>query len=641
MATTINDSIVPGRSGDWRFGGFLGERIDTFTDARIRSDFAREVIHQETVEAFRKRIDDRMKGKAGFWQGEFWGKWILSAIAACRYYGDDQLREFIAESARSIIQTQDPDGYIGTYSDPGFLQPIDGNMNWNVWCRKYTLWGLLGCHELLGDDEILDAAVRLTDHLLEQVGPGKTDIILTGKMHGMPSTSILTPIVWLYRLTGDERYLEFGEYIVEQWSRHPDGPPDLLRKGLSGEPIHSWFPRPQRWAKSYELISCAEGLLHLYRVTGKKDYLRAVRNIHENIRRWERSPIGSVSFNDKFVGSRRLINTVAEVCDAVYWNRLSFELLQITGDPSYAEEIERTLYNALLCGIKLDGAWALRRLRLSHEHVPANRHCNLEHHHCCVDNLPRGLLQPSRMAMMRDQQGIYCALYNPGRGRVRTPAGRPAEIRITGGYPENERVAIDVSLQEPEEFILNLRIPSWSDETAVTVNGEDAGEPAPGEWFSLQRDWQTGDRLELTLDMSLRAERFDPSHLPPDDDLVTWSEQLWARIHDHNPDAAPHTLTPEDALPHREAIALLRGPVVLSRDMRVEEGDVFGGLPAEFDLDRADAPMRPDPPKNVWQAFDLDADGETIGLCDFASAGNTWDEKSEFNTWQVRSDGSA
>ena len=314
MATTITDSIIPGQSGDWRFGGFLGERIDAFTDARIRSDFAREVIHRETIDAFRTRIDDRIKRKAGFWQGEFRGKWILSAIATCRYYGDDQLREFIAESARSIIETQDPDGYIGTSSDPGFLQPIDGNMNWNVWCRKYTLWGLLEC----------------------------------------------------------------------------------------------------------------------------------------------------------------------------------------------------------------------------------------------------GLLQASR-------------------------------------------VAIDVSLEEPEEFIFNLRIPSWSDETAVTVNGEDVGEPLPGQWFSLQRDWQSGDRVELALNMSLRAERFDPSHLAPDDDLVTWSEQLWARIHDHNPDAAPHTLRSRDALPHREAIALLRGPVVLSRDTRMNRGDIFGGLPAEFDLDRADAPMRLDPPKNTWQ----------------------------------------
>lgn len=636
MSTTITDSLTPGGTGDWHFGGFLGRRIDTLTGARICSDFARSEIHGETVEAFRKRIDDRMDPDSGYWQGEFWGKWILSAIAACRYYDDDQLRDLIAESVQAIMDTQDPDGYIGTYSESGFVEAVGDKMNWNVWCRKYTLWGLLGCHDLLGDDAILDAAARLTDHLLGQVGPGKTDIIRTGRMYGLPSTSILTPVVWLYRLTGHERYLEFGRYIVDQWSRHPEGPPDLLRRGLSGEPIHTWFPRPQDWAKSYEFISCAEGLLHLYRVTGEDSYLEAVRNIHHNIRRWERSPVGSVSFNDKFVGSRRLINTVAEICDAVYWNRLSFELLRLTGEAHYAEEIERTLYNALLCGMKPDGTWALRRLRLSHRHLPSPRHCNLQHHHCCLDNLPRGLLQPARMALMRDEEGIRCALLNPGRGTVRTPSGREVAVRIRGTYPENGRVVISLASKEPEWFALKLRIPAWSRHTRITVNGESAGAAPAGEWKTLARTWRPGDEVEMRLDMRVRTERFDPSHLAPDGALVEWSEEEWANMRDTGPYPSPPPLTTADALPHRQAVAFCRGPLVLSRDVRVGDEDLFDPLPADFPPDNPGALRPTTPPDQVWQSFDLETAGGTIPLCDFASAGNTWDEESKFNTWQIR-----
>ena len=63
----------------------------------------------------------------------------------------------------------------------------------------------------------------MADHLLTQVGPGKTDIVKPVIFSGMPSSSILEPMVYLYRKTGDKRYLDFAKYIVEQWET-PDGP---------------------------------------------------------------------------------------------------------------------------------------------------------------------------------------------------------------------------------------------------------------------------------------------------------------------------------------------------------------------------------------------------------------------------------
>ncbi len=629
------DQLTPCPSGNWKFTGHLGTRIDTFTEARLRSDFARHTIHDETVEAFRQRIDDRMEQDTGYWQGEFWGKWILSAVRACRYYEDDALRSTIRRSVGDIIDTQAPDGYIGTYHDPDFMRSIDGNRNWNVWCRKYTLWGLLSCHDLLGEEEILEAAVRLTDHLLTQLGPGQGDIIRTGKMFGLPSTSILTPVVWLYRLTGHERYLDFAEHIVDQWGQHPDGPPDLLNKGLAGDPIHTWFPNPENWAKSYEFISCVEGLLHLYRVTGTGDYLQAVENIYENILQWERSPVGSVSFNDKFVGSCRLINTVAEICDAMYWNRLSFELLRLKGEAAYADEIERTLYNTLLCAAKPDGSWTLRRLRFSHQHLPSPRHCNLQHHHCCLDNLPRGLLQAADMAVMSDADGLRCLLYNPGQGSVRTPGGQEATIRVSGEYPQTGTVRIDLQLARPERFTLSLRVPPWSNDTRISVNGEDLPTPTPGDWEQIERTWDSGDQVELELDMSVHIEKFDASMLEADSELVQWSEEKWADMRDNSPDPVPHLLTPDDALPHRDAVVFRRGPLVLARDIRLGEDDIFQSLPDSFCPEQ---PGRLQPvtcPDDIWQSFDLTADDTTIHLCDFSSAGNTWDKRSLFNTWQL------
>ncbi|MBS3762265.1 MAG: glycoside hydrolase family 127 protein, partial [Planctomycetes bacterium] len=299
----------------------------------------------------------------------------------------------------------------------------------------------------------------------------------------------------------------------------------------------------------------------------------------------------------------------------------------------YADEIERTLYNALLCGMKPDGTWGLRRLRFSHEHVPSPHHCGLQHHHCCLDNLPRGFFQASQMALMGDKDGFRCLLYNPGKGTIELPSGQNVEIRIDGNYPETGDVKLSLNLVEPEEFALKLRIPQWAEEIELAVNSDPIEAPRSRGWLVLQRTWESGDTVEIHLEMKLRCEYFDPSHLDPDDPLVGWSEQQWARIRDTRPEAPEHTLTVEDALPHRKAVAFLRGSVVLARDRRLGEQNLFAPMPEEFDPG-ADLSAQPaEPPAEIWQTFEIKGRGTSFSVCDFASAGNTWDPTSRFNAW--------
>jgi len=631
LPTTAALSPLP--LGAWTFTGHLGRRIDTILKQRITSDFARDQIHPELIETLRARVDDQIHPGWGMWQGEFWGKWMLSAVEATSYLDDEDLKALIRESVDQVLATQDANGYIGTYQNPDFLIPAGQRpLNWNIWGRKYILWGLLSAWRLLEDDRILESAAAMTDHLMTQVGPGKVDLIRTGALFGLPSTSILTPIIMLYEVTAEPRYLQFAEYIVDQWARHPSGPPDILHKGLENRPVHTWFPEPDRWAKSYEFMSCVEGLLHLYRVTGRGYYRDAVVNIYHQLRTWERSTVGSISFNDKFVGSTRLINLVGEICDVVYWNRLSFELFHLTGNTVYADEFERSLYNALLTGMSPDGTWGLRRLRLSHEHIPAHHHCNLAHQQCCVANAPRGLLQAAEMAWMTDRDGVRCVLYAPGRGTVELPSGQAATIHLAGSYARDGFVRLNMHLKTAETFTLRLRIPEWSRTTTIEINGQAMDQATAGGWYEVTRTWSDDNVILLSFDMQPRAERFDASQLPADDPLVLWANDEWAKLKNVEPGAPPSPFTLEDALPHADAIALLRGPLVLARDVRLSDNHLFE--PDAVAIDPEDLPgLEPiEPPEGIWLAFSTK--GQTdVQFCDFASAGNTWDTRSQFNTW--------
>ncbi|MEJ1973050.1 MAG: beta-L-arabinofuranosidase domain-containing protein [Lacunisphaera sp.] len=204
-----------------------------------------------------------------------------------------------------LIATQTSDGYIGAYPEGGHLQ------RWDIWGRKYALLGLLAWFDATGDPAALNAAKREADFLLAEVGPGKASPFTRDMWNGMASGSVLEPMVLLYRRTGERRYLDFANYLVQAWTQ-PDGP-DLLNKALADTAVYDMFPKPKAVvkdyhdhgkSKAYEMMSNYEGLLELYRVTGDARYLTAVKNVHASIRDTEITIIGSGSDWERWYGGK-------------------------------------------------------------------------------------------------------------------------------------------------------------------------------------------------------------------------------------------------------------------------------------------------------------------------------------------------
>ena len=114
------------RVEDIRIGGFVGGRIHTCIEQRVKSQ---DVEH--LVEPFRHR------GETSLWQSEFFGKWLLGAISSYEYCKDPALLEQIKTGVRSFMQTQTPEGYIGNYIPEARLT------NWDIWGRKYSALALV------------------------------------------------------------------------------------------------------------------------------------------------------------------------------------------------------------------------------------------------------------------------------------------------------------------------------------------------------------------------------------------------------------------------------------------------------------------------------------------------------------------
>ena len=580
---SVADVLTPLPLGSARLGGRVGHELDTLLQARYLSDFAQKEVYPETEEALRQRVDDTIWNKRGYWQGEFWGKWMLGAIAAQRYTGSPELKDFIRQACRAAIATQSPNGYIGTYSK------TDTTKGWNIWGMKYTLWALVEAYELLGDPAILAAARRQMDYLMTFVGPGKTNIAQTGECHGFPSSSILQPLVLLHRHTGDQRYLDYARYIVGQWSS-PDRLPGILAKGLSGQPLHDWFPRPDDWAKAYELMHCVEGLLELYRTTGQADYLRAAQNITDDIIRHERTIAGNISLNDKLDHAPLKPDAFSEVCDAVYYERLCAELLRLTGNIAYAHELERTLYNSLCGSMNAAGSWGARRLSLAAPHLTAPKHCWLEHQQCCVANAPRGFLQIAEYAVMTAPDSVTINLYLPGTYHVTLPKGSKLELECRTDYPKTGTINIRINPAQTGTFTLALRIPDWSAQNTLSLNGEPQPGVTPDRYYRINRRWQAGDCITLELDMRGRVTRFSDST--------------------------------------QKFVAVERGPLVLARDTVLQNTPVTGAVALAAANDGHIALQEIPAPKGFWMAFAAPlAGGGTLPMCDYASTGEPYKQQ--------------
>lgn len=441
------------------------------------------------------------------WVGEHVGKFLHAATYAWEYTGNARLKQKIDSVARVLISAQKPDGYLGTYLDK------DRWTDWDVWSHKYNLIGLLTYYNATGYEPALGSCKKMGDLLINTFQKDNRDIIKAGWHVGMAATSVLEPMVMLYRYTGDKRYLGFCQYILKSWEK-PNGPKilsSLLEKGNVYKTANG---------KAYEMLSNLVGLIDLYRITGDASYLKACTNAWNDIMTYRHYAAGTSSwgehFQDDFVlrpngevhGDK--YEAAGEGCVTVTWLQLNLHLLRLTGQQQYAEELERITYNALLGAqspqngsvcyfIPLDGR--KRFGEVTHGILPDVS--------CCASSIPRGIsLIPQFIAGTLSNNEAVVWQYINGRYRLDVKKGKEeidADISIHTALPEDGNATITIHLPQKGNaaFPLALRVPEWCSQFKATVDGQNfTGKK--GALLVLNRTWKDGDTVQITLSMDLQ-----------------------------------------------------------------------------------------------------------------------------------------
>lgn len=629
-----NDSIS--NIGDVALKGPLGHRLDLM----IRNHVASTDVDYITAPFLAKTETNR------WWQTEFWGKWMHSAVPLLAYRPDLDLLAKVRRGVARILASQESDGYIGNYPDA--LRCGEG---WDVWGVKYTLMGLLHYHDLVkrlesgiapegaatpgadapSADEALGAARRLCAWLARELGPGGRrglELWQTGNWCGYASSSVLEPVVWLYRRTGDRATFDFASSIVKGLSVPESGPRlvDLALEGVHvadrnghgnvAETDGAYVMKHNRW-KAYEMMSCYQGMLD-YAETAEAEGLptavpperlrAAAIAAARDIAAEEVNLAGGCASSEAwFHGARKqhlAYTRLQETCVTTTWMRLCEKLLDVTDDPFWADQIERTFHNAYLAAMKRDGSEFAGYTPLSGSRWHGQNHCYM-HTDCCNANGPRGFLSYLRKFLAARGDVATLNFYASAIASATLGDGRKVEFDCYSLYPRSGSARL--VCRSSGAFALRLRIPAHCASAKVSANGVTLGGARPGSYFEVRREWNPGDIVEVEFDMPILA-----------------------HVYAHH-------------------AAFTRGPLLLARDSRFNDGDLSepfrpGALTDGSDCSSMFAPAVPpsDDFAACWSAsLPLGAHAENpdgalpapVLFCDYASAGDAWRRDNYYRTW--------
>ena len=494
------------------------------------------------------------KNDEGDWYGEHAGKWLYAAAKSAARNNDPQLIANLLRVADYLVGVQEDDGYLGTYAadhrfmrkqppKPGTWDGAPSVRTWDIWTHSYLILGLLEVNRHFPKNDYLAAARRIGDLCWHTLTDGGIDICELGNHHGMSATVLMDAAVELYFAIGEPRYLALSQRVLKQADDNPDLA--LLKRALAGVDASEIAT-----GKAYQLAWNLVGLAKLHKATGEASYRTAVDNLWHSIRTHHLTlgggPWGGVAHR-----SREVFNPVGvfspqayvETCSILAWIQLNRELLSISGEARYAEEIERTAYNDLLGAMAPDGEdWC-------YYSFPNGRRVHTTYWRCCKSSGAMAVEELPAIAYTQSVEGnISVNLLGPGNAGFDHPQAGKVQVTQATRYPFDGAITLRVVPERSARFALSVRIPQWAQGATLAINGlpHDVA-PTPGTYAVIEREWSVGDEIALDLPM------------PP----VVHGQVQQNTQESRAPDGSPV----RQQVMHYEYIAVTRGPLVYASDL--------------------------------------------------------------------------
>ena len=473
-------------------------------------------LWQKFVKVFIDRSDVADDG----WRCEYWGKMMRGACMTYAYTKNERLYDILTQAVEGLLSTQDDYGRISGYDVAHEFR------GWDVWGRKYVLAGLEYFYDICCDgklkERIIKAMRRHADYMIEKIGEGESQIKITDTSEwwgGVNSCSVLEPFIQLYKLTSEEKYKAFAEYIISTGGCR-DG--NLIECVKAGKMPYE-FPE----VKAYETMSFFEGVLAYYEISGEREYLETVEKFVEAVNDSDITVIGCAGCTHELFDNSRKKQTefsetiMQETCVTVTWMRLCARLWENTYDAKYMDRIEQSTRNAIYGSINTQNlqGYSFEKNALTPA-LPFDSYSPLYnnvrgrgvggfkefpeggHYGCCACIGAAGTaLYPLYAFVMRDNV-LYVNFHVEGEAEISMSGGRSVRLKTETKYPANGEITLKIKTEKSARFEIALRIPEWCEKAEVCV-GETTFAAHDG-YCRLEKAWRDGDEITLRLSMTLR-----------------------------------------------------------------------------------------------------------------------------------------
>jgi DUF1680 family protein len=559
---------------------------DPFWSPRLLTN-AKTTIYHEWEQLEQSRCIDNFRLAAGLKQGfrEGWFfsdsdayKWLDAAARIYAGWPEDALRDLITGFIDLIRSAQMNDGYLYTYNQIHFPTERWGNLmiEHELYCHGHLIEAGVSHHEATREDSLLTLAIKAADLLVK-------DFLVAGPDRTSGHEEVEIALLRLYQVTKNVDYLElarnflerrgkvkpFSALIIRQNSRvaqrdkivqqqrklyetnHPEQSPFQLPgsnfakrppnsklrwiiSALTGKYFQQHAPIrkqtvPVGHSVRFAYLETATAMLH--RLTGDATLIPPLQEAWEHMvtrRMYVTGGIGSLPELEGFGRDYELDPEIAyaETCAALgclFWN---WQMTLNTGDPCYSDLFEWQLYNAAAVGMGLDGkSFLYNNPLLCTGGVTRQPWFNIP---CCPSNLSRTWASMGKYIYSYDKRNLWVHQYFGNQTRIEDEGWT---ANLESKLPWDGEVRFSLDLAYPSELNVRFRLPSWSKQVSIRVNGESFNtlpstsasdppfisqpaasgyDPRHARYIQVRRTWSPGDVVDLDFDVSISLRRPSP-----------------------------------------------------------------------------------------------------------------------------------
>lgn len=442
-----------------------------------------------------------------WWPGETEPVWLDGFVRAAFLSGHQPSMEKMHNYINYILDNQEEDGYIGIYRPEIRYQHTTENAE--LWAQSRIFRVMLAYYEMTGDHKVLESVIKAVDLTLEQYGPDhsyfSTENALGGVSHGLMFMDVLE---WLFRLTGDRRYAEFGEFLYQDYSNYDNRRLNDSRLEYLLDPEMEIVGHTPHAAEHLRVP------VWLYHATGKEIYKTAWENGYKKLEKYM-IPGGAVHSGEKedVEGKPPTPDMPYEYCGITELFDTQRFLLEETGNTHYADMGEKLIMNAGQ-GARLPNGKAVtyfsrdNRYRATPEGSGGRFKYSPTHEDiavCCNPNASK--LMPyfvNGMWMKKhdDPGALITCFYGPACVKTELN-GSTVKIRQKTEFPFSDTIYFSVEPEKNSSFEIWLRIPGWCNK--LNIISEDATVSEKDGYRIIKKDWKRGDSFRVIFDTNIQT----------------------------------------------------------------------------------------------------------------------------------------